>query len=185
MRNKINCSVTLLVIFCITVFYAPHVTAFFDYNKFHPLPFRPDLQEHCPQVSAANKQPAIQITLCIHFSWYVFMHKWNKNRWKKNAREIHIQYKLNIMNWTENESKMCAHFIFLFRFSSLLPLILWTLPFCWNWFWLHFLFLWLLLCDSLGESDAKFWYQRNDGILVCCWVLCIVWGGRRIFLHEM
>lgn len=51
MRTKAVCLAVLTLIMWFGDFHAPHVTAFFDYNKFHPLPFRPDLQEYCPQVS--------------------------------------------------------------------------------------------------------------------------------------
>lgn len=51
MQSKIVCLAVLAAALLINVFNAPHVNAFFDYNKFHPMPFRPDLQEFCPQVS--------------------------------------------------------------------------------------------------------------------------------------
>lgn len=50
MANEFTCILTLTLVLWLNVFHAPHVTAFFEYNKFRPVPFRPDLQEYCPQV---------------------------------------------------------------------------------------------------------------------------------------
>ncbi|XP_031628484.1 apolipoprotein D [Contarinia nasturtii] len=52
MRNQIKCLIVLTLALWFGDFRAPLVVAFFDYNKFHPVPFRPDLQEYCPQVKA-------------------------------------------------------------------------------------------------------------------------------------
>lgn len=38
---------------------------------------------------------------------------------------------------------------------------------------------------NAGESDAKFWYNRYDGILVHCWVLCIIGRSGWICLHAI
>lgn len=71
-----------------------------------------------------------------------------------------------------------------------------------NWFSFNFFFLpillWLvfltvnfiitfhrLFVFFKGESDAKFWYNWNYGILVCDWVLCIIRRSGRIFVYEM
>lgn len=51
MRNKIACLIVLTLALLSSDFHAPYVAAFFDYNTFHPMPYRPDLQEKCPQVS--------------------------------------------------------------------------------------------------------------------------------------
>lgn len=65
MSSKITCLFTLTLVLWLNIFHAPHVTAFFDYNKFHPVPYRPDLQEYCPQVSRRTTiQRAIQ-THCL------------------------------------------------------------------------------------------------------------------------
>lgn len=80
------------------------------------------------------------------------------------------------MNRTERMN--CKAFVVLL-FSSFhfilfhLPTHLWSLPFC------------LLISVHTGESDAKFRYKWNDGILVCGSILCQFWGSRRILLHEM
>lgn len=36
-----------------------------------------------------------------------------------------------------------------------------------------------------GESDAKFQYNGYARILVCCWILRLVWRNGRICLYEM
>lgn len=58
MRNKITAFAVAVLMVCYNGLHTPNVMAFFDYNTFHPMPFRPDLQEYCPQVSA--EQPATQ-----------------------------------------------------------------------------------------------------------------------------
>lgn len=56
MQNKIAGLAVIMLMVWLNVNHAPNVMAFFDYNTFHPVPFRPDLQENCPQVSAMLTQ---------------------------------------------------------------------------------------------------------------------------------
>lgn len=160
MSSKITCFAILSLTLWFGDFHALHVTAFFDYNKFHPLPFRPDLQEHCPQVSRRTATTCFRKKIFIVLN--ILIRASEMNWWKKMHAKFHIYFKLNESDWERIED------IFRIHFS-----LYWTLPFC------------LILFLSVGESDAKFRYKWNDGILVCCSILCIVWGGRRIFLHEM
>lgn len=65
MRNKVTGSaIIVLMVVWLSGFHAPNVMAFFDYNTFHPLPFRPDLQEYCPQVSIMFARAQINL---LHF----------------------------------------------------------------------------------------------------------------------
>lgn len=63
MQNKIAGFAVIMLMVWYNGHHVPHVMAFFDYNTFHPMPFRPDLQEYCPQVSAIPMR-ARKITCC-------------------------------------------------------------------------------------------------------------------------
>lgn len=88
MRNKVTgLAVTMLMVW-FSGFHAPNVMAFFDYNTFHPLPYRPDLQEYCPQVSVSARAPKLT---CYTF---VLIHGTRSSK-KKRKRTSHI-YKYKI-----------------------------------------------------------------------------------------
>lgn len=115
MRNKISYFVVLTVALWLNIFHAPHVTAFFDYNKFHPLPYRPDLQEFCPQVS--HEQSNLLYISDIIVLNTIELVKENEPNQKKIKKYIIFTY-LNIMN-----SNLRTYNGLFFSFT-------WTLPFC-------------------------------------------------------
>lgn len=109
MRSTVACFALLTVSLWLNVFHAPHVAAFFDYNKFHPLPYRPDLQEFCPQVRHEQSSNLLYIRTQLYYT-----HTQMNWRNKMNKRNIHI-FKYNF------QFALCSqqqHFFFT-----------WTLPF--------------------------------------------------------
>lgn len=68
MSSKIRRLFTLPLILWLNICHAPHATAFFDYNKFHPVPYRPDLQEYCPQVGIEQPIQLVSFRQIVSFN---------------------------------------------------------------------------------------------------------------------
>lgn len=89
MQNKIVFLAILTTAILLNVFHTSYVAAFFDYNKFHPVPYRPDLQKLCPRVSENTSSTCIQSKK---------LYRLTKKNNETNAIKIRI---LNEINWID------------------------------------------------------------------------------------